>query len=131
MDEGIGIWVYDEIKVIGYSLFFQCFFNQFFQKNFDYVFSGIKSYKILLLQCMCEGNRKIVFVNIVDICKCMKWMEEYVIVYLFVELGINGFVDGSRRFVIKGWFQQKQIENVVCKYISRWILGLIWDCYRF
>ena len=48
----------------------------------------------------------------------MKRSEEHVTAYLFAELGTSGSVDGSRRLVIKGRFQQKQLETVLRKYIS-------------
>lgn len=119
MNEGTGIWSHDETKNIGYSLLLLRFFSQLSQKNPDHALSGTKSYKIPPPQCMREGNRKTVFANIADICKRMKRTEEHVTAYLFAELGTNGSVDGSRRLVIKGRFQQKQIENVVRKYISK------------
>jgi translation initiation factor 2 subunit 2 len=119
MDVGTGIWAHDENKTIGYSLLLQRFFHQLSQKNPDHALSGTKSYKIPPPQCMREGNRKTVFANIADICKRMKRTEEHVTAYLFAELGTSGSVDGSRRLVIKGRFQQKQIENVVRKYISK------------
>lgn len=118
MDLGTGIWAHDETKLVSYSLMLNRFFHQLAQKNPDHSLSGTKSYKIPPPQCMREGNRKTVFANIADICKRMKRSEEHVTAYLFAELGTNGSVDGSRRLVIKGRFQQKQIENVVRKYIS-------------
>lgn len=121
MDEGTGIWAHDETKTIGYSMLLQRFFHQLSQKNPDHALSGTKSYKIPPPQCMREGNRKTVFANIADICKRMKRTEEHVTAYLFAELGTNGSVDGSRRLVIKGRFQQKQIENVVRKYIIEYV----------
>jgi len=121
MDAGTGIWAHDETKNIGYSLLLQRFFHQLSQKNPDHSLSGTKSYKIPPPQCMREGNRKTVFANIADICKRMKRTEEHVTAYLFAELGTNGSVDGSRRLVIKGRFQQKQIENVVRKYIIEYV----------
>lgn len=119
MDQGTGIWAHDETKSITYNLLLQRFFSQLSQKNPDHALSGTKAYKIPPPQCMREGNRKTVFANIADICKRMKRSEEHVTQYLFAELGTNGSVDGSRRLVIKGRFQQKQIEVVVRKYISR------------
>lgn len=119
MDAGTGIWAHDETKAVGYSLLLQRFFSQLSQKNPDHALSGTKSYKIPPPQCMREGNRKTVFANIADICKRTKRTDEHVTAYLFAELGTNGSVDGSRRLVIKGRFQQKQIENVVRKYISK------------
>ncbi|CAG9999510.1 unnamed protein product [Clonostachys byssicola] len=121
MDVGTGIWSHDETKTINYSLLLNRFFSQLSQKNPDHALSGTKSYKIPPPQCMREGNRKTVFANIADICKRMKRSEEHVTAYLFAELGTNGSVDGSRRLVIKGRFQQKQIENVVRKYIIEYV----------
>jgi hypothetical protein len=43
---------------------------------------------------------------------------EHVIQFLFAELGTSGSVDGAGRLVIKGRFQQKQIENVLRRYIG-------------
>ncbi|KAK7413529.1 translation initiation factor eIF-2 beta subunit [Neonectria punicea] len=121
MDVGTGIWAHDETKAIGYTLLLNRFFSQLAQKNPDHALSGTKSYKIPPPQCMREGNRKTVFANIADICKRMKRTEEHVTAYLFAELGTSGSVDGSRRLVIKGRFQQKQIENVVRKYIIEYV----------
>ncbi|CAG9943502.1 unnamed protein product [Clonostachys rosea f. rosea IK726] len=121
MDVGTGIWSHDETKTINYSLLLNRFFSQLSQKNPDHALSGTRSYKIPPPQCMREGNRKTVFANIADICKRMKRSEEHVTAYLFAELGTNGSVDGSRRLVIKGRFQQKQIENVVRKYIIEYV----------
>lgn len=119
MEAGTGIWAHDQTKSIGYNQLLNRFFSQLSQKNPDHALSGTKSYKIPPPQCMREGNRKTVFANIADICKRMKRTEEHLTAYLFAELGTNGSVDGSRRLVIKGRFQQKQIENMVRKYISK------------
>ncbi|KAL6856482.1 domain found in IF2B/IF5 domain-containing protein [Trichoderma novae-zelandiae] len=121
METGTGVWRHDESKTIPYTLLLSRFFTVLSQKNPDHSLSGTKSYKIPPPQCMREGNRKTVFANIADICKRMKRTEEHVTAYLFAELGTNGSVDGSRRLVIKGRFQQKQIENVVRKYIIEYV----------
>ncbi|RDA90208.1 hypothetical protein CP533_0473 [Ophiocordyceps camponoti-saundersi (nom. inval.)] len=118
---GTGIWAHDEVRPIPYRNLLQRFYRQMAEKNPDHALSGTKSYKIPPPQCMREGNRKTVFANIADICKRMKRTEEHVTAYLFAELGTNGSVDGSRRLVIKGRFQQKQIENVVRKYIIEYV----------
>jgi len=121
MDAGTGTWAHDETKIISYPPLLERFFAQLSQKNPDHALSGTKSYKIPPPQCMREGNRKTVFANIADICKRMKRTDEHVTAYLFAELGTNGSTDGSRRLVIKGRFQQKQIENVVRKYIIEYV----------
>ena len=44
---------------------------------------------------------------------------EHVIQFMFAEMGTTGSVDGSGRLVIKGRFQQKQIEHVLRRYIGK------------
>ncbi|KAI5922691.1 domain found in IF2B/IF5-domain-containing protein [Camillea tinctor] len=121
MEKGTGIWKHDETKAISYDLLLNRFFSLLAQKNPDHASSGSRSYKIPPPQCLREGNKKTIFANIQDICKRMKRSEEHVTAYLFAELGTNGSVDGSRRLVIKGRFQQKQIENVLRKYIIEYV----------
>jgi len=54
----------------------------------------------------------------------MHRQPEHVIQFLFAELGTSGSIDGSQRLVIKGRFQQKQIENILKRYISKYFLFL-------
>jgi translation initiation factor 2 subunit 2 len=126
MEKGTGIWQHDETKQIGYELLLSRFFTLLAQKNPDHASSGSRSYKIPPPQCLREGNKKTIFANIAEICKRMKRTDEHVTSYLFAELGTSGSVDGSRRLVIKGRFQQKQIENVLRRYISKsYLLRLV------
>lgn len=119
MDVGTGIWQHDETKPIGYELLLSRFFSLLAQKNPDHASSGSRSYKIPPPQCLREGNKKTIFANLNEICKRMKRTDEHVTAYLFAELGTSGSVDGTKRLVIKGRFQQKQIENVLRRYISK------------
>lgn len=48
----------------------------------------------------------------------MHRQPEHVIQFLFAEMGTTGSVDGSGRLVIKGRFLQKQVENVLRRYVS-------------
>ncbi|KAG7097746.1 hypothetical protein E1B28_005067 [Marasmius oreades] len=68
-----------------------------------------------------EGTKKTIFANISDICKRMHRQPEHVIQFLFSEMGTNGSVDGEGRLVIKGRFQQKQVENVLRRYIVEYV----------
>jgi translation initiation factor 2 subunit 2 len=119
MEKGTGIWQHDSKAQIPYELLLSRFFTLLAQKNPDHASSGSRSYKIPPPQCLREGNKKTIFANIAEICKRMKRTDEHVTSYLFAELGTSGSVDGSRRLVIKGRFQQKQIENVLRRYISK------------
>ncbi|EMR69251.1 hypothetical protein MGN70_007544 [Eutypa lata] len=121
MEKGTGIWQHDESRAVSYDLLLGRFFSLLAQKNPDHAMSGSRSYKIPPPQCMREGNKKTIFANIQEICKRMKRTEEHVTAYLFAELGTNGSVDGSRRLVIKGRFQQKQLETVLRKYIIEYV----------
>lgn len=115
---GTGIWAHNTTTPISYPLLLNRFFTLLNQYNPDILSSGSKSYKIPPPQCLREGNKKTIFANIAEICKRMKRSDEHVTQFLFAELGTSGSVDGSKRLVIKGRFQQKQIENVLRRYIG-------------
>jgi len=83
--------------------------------------AGKKRYTIAPPQLFREGNKKSIFANIGDICKKMHRQPEHVIQYLFAEMGTTGSVDGAGRLVIKGRFQQKQIENVLRRYMVEYV----------
>ena len=116
---GTGIWAHDEERPIKYDKLLERFFTQLHSAHPDLISGGSKSYVIPPPQCLREGNKKTIFANIPDICKRMKRSEEHVMQFIFAELGTSGSVDGSRRLVIKGRFQQKQIENVLRRYIGK------------
>lgn len=118
MDQGTGIWSHDSTTAVPYSQLLTRFFNNLHSHHPDLASSGGKSYKIPPPQCLREGNKKTIFANISEICKRMKRTDEHVTLFLFSELGTSGSTDGSKRLVIKGRFQQKQIENVLRRYIS-------------
>ena len=118
LEAGTGIWAHDATQAIPYSLLVSRFFSLFQSHHPDLLSSGTKSYKIPPPQCLREGNRRTIFANIADICKRMKRSDDHVMQFLFAELGTSGSVDGARRLVIKGRFQQKQIENVLRRYIG-------------
>jgi translation initiation factor 2 subunit 2 len=83
--------------------------------------SGSKRYTIAPPSIHREGNKKSIFANVTDICKRMHRQPEHVIQFLFAEMGTTGSVDGAGRLVIKGRFQQKQVENVLRRYIGLWL----------
>lgn len=95
-----------------------------------------KRYTIAPPQIFREGNKKSIFANVTDICRKMHRQvrcyfnkischaiysfvkPEHVIAFLFAEMGTTGSVDGAGRLVIRGRFQQKQIENVLRRYMG-------------
>lgn len=118
-DAGTGVWAHNSTAPITYPQLLHRFFTLLNQFNPDILASGSRSYKIPPPQCLREGNKKTIFANIAEICKRMKRNDEHVTQFLFAELGTSGSVDGSKRLVIKGRFQQKQIENVLRRYIGK------------
>ncbi|KAK3709102.1 translation initiation factor eIF-2 beta subunit [Vermiconidia calcicola] len=119
--KGTGIWSHDSSKPINYDSLLNRFFTLLHSSHPDLASGGDKRYKIPPPQCLREGNKKTIFANLPDICKRMKRTDEHVTSFLFAELGTSGSVDGSRRLVIKGRFQQKQIENVLRRYIFEYV----------
>jgi translation initiation factor 2 subunit 2 len=81
----------------------------------------IRSYKIVPPIIQREGTKKTAFANIIAISTKMKRPPDHVIQFLFAELGTSGSIDGNKRLVIKGRFQQKQIETVLKKYIIEYV----------
>jgi len=104
-----------------YQELLQRFYAQLHASNPALFSSSTKRYTIAPPQIMREGNKKTIFANIPDICKRMHRQPEHVIQFMFAEMGTTGSVDGSGRLVIKGRFQQKQIENVLRRYIVEYV----------
>jgi translation initiation factor 2 subunit 2 len=80
-----------------------------------------KRYTIAPPQILREGTKKTVFANIVDIAKHMRRQPDHLIQFLFAEMGTSGSIDGTQRLVIKGRFQQKQIESILKRYIVEYV----------
>ncbi|PWN52804.1 hypothetical protein IE53DRAFT_250570 [Violaceomyces palustris] len=81
-----------------------------------------KKFTMVPPQVARDGSKKTVFANVVDICKRMHRQPDHVIQYLFSELGTLGSIDGTQRLIIKGRFQPKQIENVLRRYITEYVI---------
>ena len=120
-EAGTGVWAHSATAPISYPLLLSRFFTLLNHFNPDILSSGSRSYKVPPPQCLREGNKKTIFANIADICKRMNRSDEHVTLFLFAELGTSGSVDGNKRLVIKGRFQQKQIENVLRRYIVEYV----------
>lgn len=125
---------YDEVSQIPFFSLqhkFNFFFIQLFQL-LDRVFNILKQnnpelagekkkYTIVPPSIHREGNKKTIFANVTEISKRLHRPAEHVIQFLFAELGTTGSIDGGQRLIIKGRFQQKQIENVLRRYIVEYV----------
>ncbi|KAI8056493.1 domain found in IF2B/IF5-domain-containing protein [Gilbertella persicaria] len=80
-----------------------------------------KKYTIVPPSIHREGNKKTIFANVSEISKRLHRPADHVIQFLFAELGTTGSIDGAQRLIIKGRFQQKQIENVLRRYIVEYV----------
>jgi len=67
------------------------------------------------------GSRKSGFINFVEICKMMHRQPDHVLGFLLTELGTSGTLDGSNSLILKGRFQQKQMESVLRRYIREYV----------
>lgn len=118
VDQGTEPWLGSD-RDYTYQELLSRFYASLHASNPSLLTSTGKRYTIAPPSIHREGNKKSIFANISDICKRMHRQPEHVIQYLFAELGTTGSVDGSGRLVIKGRFQQKQIENVLRRYIGK------------
>ncbi|KAF8540549.1 domain found in IF2B/IF5-domain-containing protein [Trichophaea hybrida] len=118
---GTGVWNSVSTVDLTYPLLLTRFFTLLRSQHPDLAGEGRRNYKIPPPQVLREGNKKTIFANISDICKRMKRHDEHVTQFLFAELGTSGSVDGSKRLVIRGKFQQKQLENVLRRYILEYV----------
>ncbi|KAJ8324364.1 hypothetical protein BDV3_005168 [Batrachochytrium dendrobatidis] len=82
---------------------------------------GTVKYNIVAPQILKEGSKKTSFANLVDFCRRMRRTPDHLVQFLFAELGTSGSIDGNQRLIIKGKFQQKQIENVLKRYIVEYV----------
>lgn len=98
------------------------FYSQLYASHPGLSGNAKKRYTIPPPSMLRDGNKRSIFANVADICKKMRRSPEHVIQFLFAELGTTGSVDASSRLVIKGRFQQKQIESVLRRYIGRLLL---------
>lgn len=97
--------------VMSYDQLLKRFYEQLHLSQPDRGSLSTKNLKIPPPQCLREGNKKTIWANISEIAERLKRTDEHITQFLFAELGTTGSVDGSRRLVIKGRFQAKQIER--------------------
>ncbi|XP_002741618.1 eukaryotic translation initiation factor 2 subunit 2-like [Saccoglossus kowalevskii] len=90
-------------------------------KNPDMVSGEKKRFVMRPPQVVRVGTKKSSFVNFADICKMLHRQPNHLLAFLLAELGTSGSIDGNNQLIIKGRFQQKQIENVLRHYIKEYV----------
>lgn len=67
------------------------------------------------------ANLYLTITSTLQICKTLHRQPKHLLDFLLAELGTSGSVDGNSQLIIKGRFQQKQIENVLRRYIKEYV----------
>jgi len=67
------------------------------------------------------GPKKIVWSNFNECCISINREKDLVQQYVLCELGTEGSIDGNSYFIIKGNYNQKNIENLVRKYVLLYV----------
>lgn len=96
-------------------------FNQLREKNPEMATGEKKKFVMKPPQVVRIGSKKTAFANFAEICRLLHRMPKHVLQFLLAELGTSGSIDGSNQLIIKGRFQQKQIENVLRRYIKEYV----------
>lgn len=104
-----------------YDELLQRVFNVMREKNPDMVAGEKKKLVMRPPQVLKVGTKKSSFANFLEICKMLHRQPKHVQAFLLAELGTSGSVDANNQLIIKGRFQQKQIENVLRRYIKEYV----------
>ncbi|EFN81732.1 Eukaryotic translation initiation factor 2 subunit 2 [Harpegnathos saltator] len=91
------------------------------EKNPDMVAGKKQKFVMRPPQVVRIGTKKTSFANFTEICKTLHRQPKHLLDFLLAELGTSGSVDGNNQLIIKGRFQQKQIENVLRRYIKEYV----------
>jgi len=91
------------------------------EKNPDMVAGEKRRFVMRPPQVVRIGTKKTSFANFTEICKMLHRQPKHLLAFLLAELGTSGSVDGNNQLIIKGRFQQKQIENVLRRYIKEYV----------
>lgn len=91
------------------------------EKNPDMVAGKKQKFIMRPPQVVRIGTKKTSFANFTEICKTLHRQPKHLLDFLLAELGTSGSVDGNNQLIIKGRFQQKQIENVLRRYIKEYV----------
>jgi len=91
------------------------------EKNPDQDRQGARRFVMRPPQVVRSGTKKTAFVNFMDIAKTLHRQPKHLLSFLCAELGTVGTIDGSNQLILKGKFQQRNIETVLRKYIKEYV----------
>ncbi|MCL4146759.1 UNVERIFIED_CONTAM: hypothetical protein GTU68_013528 [Idotea baltica] len=104
-----------------YDELLQRAFNQLRERNPDMATGEKKKFVMKPPQVVRIGSKKSAFANFSEICRLLHRIPKHLLQFLLAELGTSGSIDGNNQLIIKGRFQQKQIENVLRRYIKEYV----------
>ncbi|CAD5117188.1 DgyrCDS5985 [Dimorphilus gyrociliatus] len=104
-----------------YEELLQRVFDIMKEKNPDMIAGEKKRFVMKPPQVMRVGTKKSSFSNFYEICKMLHRVPKHLMAFLLAELGTSGAIDGNNQLIIKGRFQQKQIESVLRRYIKEYV----------
>merc|ERR1719376_539212 len=119
-DEQGEAWV-DTLRDYTYAELLERAFGELREKNPNMVTGEKRKFTIKPPLVQRVGSKKTAFVNFNPICKLLHRQPQHVLLFLLAELGASGSIDGSDQLIIKGRFVQKQIENVLRRYIKEYV----------
>lgn len=90
-------------------------------RNPDYVAGERRRFVMKPPEVVRVSARKTAFANFTEIVKLMHRQQDHVMAFMLAELGTTGTLDGNQQLVVKARFQQKQIENVLRRYIREYV----------
>jgi len=120
-DEGTGGKWGDTDRDYTYEELLTRVFDIMREKNPDIMAGEKKKFVMRPPQVLRVGTRKTSFANFADICRLLHRQPKHVLAFLLAELGTSGSVDGNNQLIIRGRYTQKQIENVLRRYIKEYV----------
>ncbi|XP_065913325.1 eukaryotic translation initiation factor 2 subunit 2-like [Dysidea avara] len=127
-EEGEGNWKTSEAypwedsdRDYTYEELLERVFNIIKANNPNYASGQRKKLVMKPPQVVRVGAKKTSFVNFTEICRLLHRQPKHLMNFLLVELGTSASLDGTQQLIIKGKFQQKQIETVLRRYIKEYV----------
>ncbi|XP_065556664.1 eukaryotic translation initiation factor 2 subunit 2-like [Artemia franciscana] len=118
---GVETIIPTEEKEYTYDDLLERFYKTLKEKNPEMVTGEKKKVMMKPPQVVRVGAKKTSFVNFSDICKLLHRSQKHVLDFLLAELGTQGSIDGTNQLIIKGKFTQKQVENVLRRYVKEYV----------
>ncbi|RZC42791.1 eukaryotic translation initiation factor 2 subunit 2 [Asbolus verrucosus] len=120
VDENSAVWMGSD-RDYTYDELLKRAFEIMRDKNPDMAAGKKQKFVMRPPQVVRIGTKKTSFANFTEICKMLHRQPKHLLDFLLAELGTSGSVDGNSQLIIKGRFQQKQIENVLRRYIKEYV----------